>query len=64
LDTLGKVCENLPLEQKLSLLRNCWRVAISDNELHASEEVLLYDITDRLKVSRKTFTADQQKMVG
>lgn len=64
LETLGNICADLPLEQKLSLLRNCWRVAISDEELHQSEEVLLYQVTDDLKVSRRTFTADQQRLAG
>ena len=64
LQTLGMVCADMPLEQKLSLLRNCWRVAISDEELHQSEEALLYHVTDELKVSRRAFTADQQRMAG
>ena len=64
LHTLGMVCADMPLEQKLSLLRNCWRVAISDEELHQSEEALLYHVTDELKVSRRNFSAEQQRMAG
>lgn len=64
LETLGTICAQLSLEQKLSLLRNCWRVAISDEELHQSEQALLDHGTDTLKVSQRTFTAQQQRMAG
>lgn len=64
LHTLGMVCADMPLEEKLSLLRNCWRIAISDEELHQPEETLLYHVTDESKVSRRNFTAEQQRMAG
>ncbi len=64
LETLSQISKDLPLEQKLELLRNCWRVAISDDELHPSEEALIYDIVDELKVSRRAFIDVQQRLAG
>ncbi|MGB7288050.1 MAG: TerB family tellurite resistance protein [Salaquimonas sp.] len=64
LETLGKISADMPLEQKLALLRNCWRVAISDDELHPTEEALIYNVVDELKVSRRTFALDQQKLAS
>ena len=54
LETLGNICADLPLEQKLSLLRNCCRVAISDEELRMAHQkmiVALEEMNSRKQVT-------------
>lgn len=49
-------------KQLKSLIRDLWNIALSDNELHACEESLVYAVADFLGVSRRDLVSEQAKV--
>ncbi|MCF6321075.1 MAG: TerB family tellurite resistance protein [Rhizobiaceae bacterium] len=41
-------------DDKLYILRCLWRIAVSDKELHAEEEKLIYEYIDAVNIDRRT----------
>jgi uncharacterized tellurite resistance protein B-like protein len=55
--------ELLSIEDRCNLIGMLWDVALSDNELHSSEEALIYKIADSADVPRKRVIEQQSRSV-
>ncbi len=50
-------------EKKLiSFVRDLWDIALSDNELHTLEEAMIYNVADRLGLSRRDVIGQQVRV--
>jgi uncharacterized tellurite resistance protein B-like protein len=63
---LKKAAQQLPellsMEDRTSLIGMLWDLAVCDNELHSSEEVMIYNIADSSGVPRKRVAEQQARM--
>jgi uncharacterized tellurite resistance protein B-like protein len=54
IDALAKVLpELLGIEDRCTLIANLWELALCDDELHGSEEKMVYKVADLSEVPRK-----------
>lgn len=49
------------IEDRCNLIGMLWDIALSDHELHATEERMIYELADKAGVPRKTVIAQQAR---
>ena len=59
-----QLTELLSIEDRTALIGLLWDIAICDNELHKSEESLIYKIADAAEVPKKRVAEQQARMQG
>lgn len=59
-----QLTELLSIDDRVSLIGLLWDIAISDDELHGSEESMIYKIADSSGVPRKRVIQQQARVQG
>ena len=60
----NQLTELLSIEDRISLIGLLWDIAISDDELHGTEETMIYKIADSTGVPRKRVVEQQARAQG
>lgn len=54
--------KSVPLKQRVQTVKLLWVMALCDGELHPQEEVVIFDLADRLGVDRVTVAKSQPNL--
>ena len=58
----SKLQELLSIDDRTNLISMLWDIALSDDELHSSEEAMIYSLADNAGVPRKRVAAQQVRV--
>lgn len=62
IDAALQKLKTLPLKQREQTVKLLWVMALCDGELHPKEEVLIYNLADKLGVDRATVAKGQPNL--